>query len=117
MKYYDKITGYGVDEKELKLTHPNDYAQYIRDNLNTGRYEKIYKIGSTELTETECSAIRDGGKYIVNYSGVYQIEYSQAQRRYYGMKVYNNKGMTRRGRYHVMSGEEVNQLIGFELLR
>lgn len=116
MKYFNKITGYPVTDKEIMLNHPEDHAEFIENELAAGRYENIYRIGTTELTESQAREIYEADKYIVNYSGVYQICYSQAQRRFYGMKVYSGKGMTKAGRFHVMTGAEVNHLVGFNLL-
>ena len=116
MKYFNKITGYPVTEKEIKFNHPEDHAEFIENELAAGRYENIYTIGRTEITESDAWKIYEAGKYILNYSGVWQICYSQAQRRFYGMNVYNHKGMARRGRFYTLTGAEVNRLVGFNLL-
>lgn len=42
--------------------------------------ERIIKIGSTEFTESELEKIYTEKKYVVNYSGVYAIHYSTAQK-------------------------------------
>lgn len=117
MKYYNKLTGYAISDKEIIMNHPEDHAEYIRAQLEAGIFENVCKIGTTELTESEAREIRESDKYIVNYGGVFQIEYSQAQRRYYGLKLYSGKGLTSRGRYHTMTAAEVNHLLGFNLVR
>ena len=78
--------------------------------------EKIIKIGSVELYQSDVEMIYNENKYVVNYSGVYQIFYSQAQRQYYGKCVYRCKGLTLRGRFFIKDGAAVNKLIGHELL-
>ncbi len=55
-------------------------------------------------------------KYIVNYSGVYAIHYSTAQKQYYSRKVIDCKGMAKRGRFYIMTAETVNHIIGKKVL-
>ena len=79
----------------------------------------IVKIGRVELTEEEAQKIYEEGKYIVAASKIYQIHYSR-NAGYYGSVVYKEpygKSFTRRGRFYVMSGEEVNRMLERELLR
>ncbi len=76
----------------------------------------IIKIGTVELTEQEAEKLYFEKKYIVNYSGVYQLFYSAAQHRVYGQKIYSSKGLTKRGRFFAFTAEQVNHLIGYELV-
>lgn len=76
----------------------------------------IVKVGTVELTFDEAFNIYQAGKYIVSYSGVYQLFYSVAQNQVSSRKVYNEKGIARRGRFYVMDGKEVNRIIGFDHL-
>ena len=78
--------------------------------------ERIIKVGSTEFTELEIEKVYAEKKYIVNYSGVYAIHYSVAQNQYYGRKVIDCKGMTKRGRFYIMTAETVNHIIGKKVL-
>ena len=48
---------------------------------------RTLKVGSTEFTESEIEKIYEEKKYVVNYSGIYAIHYSMAQKQYYGRKV------------------------------
>lgn len=57
-------------------------------------------------------------KYIVAYKTVYQPFYS-VNAGYYAKPVYRStekQGMTLRGRFFHLTGEQVNKLIGFDLL-
>lgn len=78
--------------------------------------EKIIKIGSVELTESEAEKLHTDGKYIVTYSKIYQLFWSNAQKCVYGNVIYTQKGMTKRGRYFAMTGAAINDLLGFELV-
>ena len=76
----------------------------------------IVKIGNVELTTAEAARLYIEDKYIVTFSKVYSIEYSMAQKRYYGRVVYAYPGMAKRGRFHALTAKEVNHLIGHPLL-
>ena len=78
--------------------------------------ETLVKIGGIELTPEEAEKYYLEGKYLVNYGGVYQLHYSAAQKRVYGSKIYNARGLTRRGRFFAMDAETVNHILGFKLL-
>lgn len=79
----------------------------------------IVKIGRVELTEEEAQKIYEEGKYIVAASKIYQVHYSK-NAGWYSSVVYkepDGKSFTRRGRFYVMGGEEVNRMLERELLR
>lgn len=79
----------------------------------------IVKIGRVELAEEEAQRIYEEGKYIVAASKIYQVHYSR-NAGWYGSMVYKEpygKRFTRKGRFHIISGEEVNRMIKIELLR
>jgi hypothetical protein len=78
--------------------------------------ENIIKAGTTELTEKEALDIYQSGKYVVNYSGVYQPHYSTAQKAVYFSKVCNKKGLSSRGRFYIFDASYINKLLGYELL-
>lgn len=75
-----------------------------------------YKIGGVELTEKEVAKIYESNKYIVSYSGVYQICYSNAQQRYTYIHIIRYKGIVSRGRFHVLTGKQINDILGKEIL-
>lgn len=75
-----------------------------------------YKIGGVELTEKEVAEIYESGKYIVSYSGVYQVNYSNSQQRYTYIHVIREKGIVSRGRFHVLTGAQINDILGKEIL-
>jgi len=77
----------------------------------------ICRIGNVELTESQVRDIYESDRYIVTYSRVYQVFYSQAQCRFYGVELYRQPGMARRGRFHIMTAAAVNHLLGFDLVR
>lgn len=72
-------------------------------------------IGGVELPREEAEMTYSRKLYIVAYTGVYQILFSQAQDRYRGQKVYSEKGLSRRGRFYAMTAPQVNELIGKDL--
>lgn len=79
----------------------------------------IVKIGRVELTEEEAQKIYEEGRYIVAASKIYQVHYSRSAG-WHGSVIYKEpygKAFTKRGRFYVMSGEEVNQMLKIELLR
>lgn len=78
--------------------------------------KRTVKVGSTEFTEQEIEKIYEEKKYVVNYSGVYAIHYSMAQKQYYSTKVIDCKGMAKRGRFYIMTAETVNHIIGKKVL-
>lgn len=78
--------------------------------------EEIIKIGNVELYESEVQKLYEEKKYIVTYSGVYQIFYSNAQKRFYGHKVLNQKGIAARGRFYTMNAESINHVLGEKIL-
>lgn len=61
-------------------------------------------IGGVELSLKEVEDIYKNGLYIVTYGGVWQVNYSVAQRKYYGHMVVKEKGIASHGRYSVCSG-------------
>lgn len=77
---------------------------------------KIVRIGRVELTPEEAERYYTEGKYIVTYGCIYQLFYSSAQKRVYGVVIHKQAGMTRRGRFFAMNAESVNHLVGFNLV-
>lgn len=78
--------------------------------------KKIVKIGSVELYEDEALRIYNDGKYIVNYSGVWQLHYSNAQQKVYGTKIIDQKGIASRGRFYTMNATTINDILGEKIL-
>ena len=78
---------------------------------------EIIKIGNVELTKEEAEKLYESGKYIVTFSRIYQLHYSNAQKRVYGTEIYRQQGMARRGRFYAMDAKTVNHLLGFALVK
>ena len=78
---------------------------------------EIVKIGNVELTKEEAQEIYSEGKYICSYTGIFQINYSQAQQRFYGQKVIDYKGYAQRGRFYIQSASQINKVLGQKILR
>lgn len=78
----------------------------------------IIKIGTVEFFPEEALKLYSEKKYIVTYSKIFQLFYSQAQGRVYGKEVYckPNAGFARRGRFYAVDAKSVNSLLGFKLL-
>ena len=86
--------------------------------INKGNYQGIsyYVIGGCQIPESELWKYYNK-KYIVNSRGVYQIFYSEAQKGFYGQKVINKTGLTKKGRYFAFTGSYINKFVGAEILR
>lgn len=65
------------------------------------------KAGSIELNRISCEIMERENLYACGYSAIYQINFSQAQNRYYAQKIVNYKGLAKRGRFHVLSGKQI----------
>ena len=76
----------------------------------------IVKIGNIELTEAEATRLYEERRYLVTYSKIYELHWSNAQKRVYGSVIYRQPGLAKRGRFHAMTAEAVNHLINFSLL-
>lgn len=78
--------------------------------------EQIIKFGNVELTEAQAERFYRENRYIVTYSKIYSIQYSAAQKTYYGRVIYSHPGMAKRGRFHAMTAHEINHLLRQPLL-
>lgn len=78
--------------------------------------DRVIKIGNVELCEREVQKLYEENKYIVTYSGVYQIFYSNAQRQFYGQKVIEQKGIAGKGRFYTMKADAINHVLGEKIL-
>lgn len=78
--------------------------------------QNFVKIGTIKLTEDEAWKLYEQQKYIVTCSKIYQLHYSNAQQQVYGTTIYSQKGMLKRGRFRTLSGKEVNDFLGKQLV-
>lgn len=78
--------------------------------------KRIVKVGNVELYYEEAMKLYEEKKYILTYSRIYQIHYSQAQNAFYGTEVFYQKGLCKRGRFHVFNASDINNLLGYNLL-
>lgn len=76
----------------------------------------IIKIDGVELYQNEVQKLYEQNKYIVTYGGVYQVFYSTAQKRFYGQKVINQKGIAAKGRFYTMDAKIINHILGEKVL-
>ena len=76
------------------------------------------KAGSVELTKDEAIAIYESKKYIVTSYGIYQPHWhnNQPEQRVTFQKISDIHGITRRGRFCTLTGDEINHILGYELL-
>lgn len=77
----------------------------------------IIRIGSVELTEEEALRMYEKKLYIVTYSNIFELHYSDSLKRVCGRQIYHEPGLARRGRFHAISGEAVNRLVRFPLVK
>lgn len=77
------------------------------------------KAGKVELTEAEAFEIYESKKYIVTSYGIYQPEYhaNQPEQRITFRKISDIHGIAKRGRYHRLTGDEINHIMGKEIFR
>lgn len=76
----------------------------------------IVKIGSVELYDDEALKLYEEKKYIVTYTGIYQLYYSNAQKQVYGIKVISQRGIAKRGRFHAMDAQTINHILCRKIL-
>ena len=81
----------------------------------------VIKIGNVELTPKEALKLYESKQYIVTYSSIYQLYYSQAQQVVYGSAIFrkspaNGIGFSRRGSFCTKDAAGVNKLLGFKLV-
>lgn len=77
--------------------------------------ESIVKIGTVEMHEHEAAAAYAAGKLLVTYKAVHQIHHNHA-RGWYGVQVYSSAvPLVKRGRHHLMTGDEIDALVGSSL--
>jgi len=81
----------------------------------------VLKIGSVELYKADAEKLYTSGKkYLVTYSAIYQINFSQAQNTYYGSVLIRPEKKTdhytKRGRFFAYDAASVNWLLGYKLL-
>lgn len=78
------------------------------------------KIGTVEMYRKDAENLYTNGKrYLVTYRRIYAIDYSTAQRTFYGREIYRVTGkgnLALKGRFHAFTAGEVNHLLGYSLL-
>ena len=85
--------------------------------IREARYNgDVVKVAAVELTRGEAERIYAAGLFIVNGRGVWQIDYSTAQKTFYGHLIVRAAGLTRRGRFHVMDAAGVNRLLKADIV-
>ena len=72
---------------------------------------KTIKIGNIELLEDKIAKIYEENKYICTYTGIFQVFYSQAQKQYYGQKVIDYKGYTKKGKFYIQTAKQINYIL------
>lgn len=81
----------------------------------------MYKLKGMEFTENDLKCLYVNNKYIIKYREVYQINYSK-NAGYYLQLIYKQPKneylpLTKRGRHLALNANEVNNLVGFELVK
>lgn len=77
---------------------------------------KVYKAGTTQLSYDEAKECYENGKYICNYSGIYQAHYSNAQKDFNFTKCLPVR-IAPRGRFYALTAEQINHITGRQLLQ
>lgn len=80
--------------------------------------KEIIRIGPVEFYREDLEKLYVEKKYILTSTAVYQIMFSTAQNQFYGHRVYHQSGarFLRPGRFMDMTGKQINNLLGFDLL-
>ena len=74
------------------------------------------KIGNFNFPENAAFKIYQDQKYILTYSHIYQLFYSSSSCFTYAQSIYYKQGLTPRGKYQILTGSEVNRLLGYQLV-
>ena len=80
----------------------------------------MYKLQGIGFTENDLKRLYVNNKYIIKYRKVYQINYSK-NAGYYLQLIYKQPKneylpLTKRGRHLALKANELNDLVGFELV-
>lgn len=74
----------------------------------------IVTLAGIELTPEEAMKYYKENKYLVKYNGIYKIEYMKEKFRV--KKIYDGKGLTKRGRFFAFDADQVNRLVEYQLV-
>lgn len=74
--------------------------------------QPCFTVAGVQLYESDCKNIHDSGKYIVNSRGVYSVCYCPEKKGFYGKRIAERSGLTRRGRFFILTAHEVSSLLG-----
>lgn len=105
----------------VSVSYKNNYYCVSLNQLyeTSERYPgEPWRIGSVEFTEEEIQEHYNNHEFIVTSTAIYQIMYSQAQKSFYGNKLYtayHGERLAGRGKYYVMKAAQANKLIGYNL--
>lgn len=80
------------------------------------KQEARMTIGKHTYTDTEAAALHKAHKYIVTYSSIYQICYSNASRYYYALRIHEEPGLTKRGTVEHLTAAEINKRFNCDFL-
>ena len=74
--------------------------------------------GRVELSKEEAYTIYENKRYIVTSYGIFQPQWhnNQPEQRVTFHKISDIHGIAKRGRYHCLTGDEINHILGCELL-
>lgn len=75
------------------------------------------KAGAVELSEKEAFEIYNNSLYVCTSTAIYQPHFSAAQERVYFSKIFDIRGLAKRGRFYKLTAGEVNKALGLELLK
>lgn len=79
-------------------------------------------IGKLNISENDCNDAFENDKYIATYNKIYQVMYCTASRMYYYQQLIDRyyydgcKPFAKRGTYRIITGQEVNAIIGHNIL-
>lgn len=71
-------------------------------------------LAGIEFTQEEAMKHYRENKYLVKYNGIYKIEY--AKEKFRVKKIYDGKGLTKRGRFFAFDADQVNRLVEYKLV-
>ena len=77
----------------------------------------ILTLAGVQFKESEIEqAFVRGTRFIVKWKTIWKICYSQAQRRYYAIKVHTSQdSYVSRGRFYIVNASRANEMIGAEI--
>ena len=115
LRLYEK----SADESlKIKTKHGKNTCRVQIKEKEVYKMQEIYcKAGRVGLSKDEALKIYFDKKYIVTSYGIFQPQFhnNQPEQMVSFHKISDIKGIAKRGRYHTLTGDEINHVLGYKL--